>query len=145
MITQKRLREVLDYDHLNGTFTRKSNGKLLNAPTVSQGQKFIRIQIDGRRYKAHTLVWLWVTGEFRRVTQKDGNGLNNVYCNLTVSARGKHNGMYAHNTSGVRGVSYRPGKKKWRAQIDSGYLGDFDTLHEAAAARKNAEKRLGYL
>lgn len=48
------------------------------------------------------------------------------------------------NTSGVKGVYFSKKKKKWLAQIGFQgvryHLGHFDTLQEAADARREAEK-----
>lgn len=53
---------------------------------------------------------------------------------------------YANNTSGVKGVSFEKSSGKWRARIQiSGTprdLGRFDTLFEAAEARREAEERI---
>ena len=50
------------------------------------------------------------------------------------------------NTSGVRGVVLIKGNQKWRAQIKlrgkTRYLGEYDSLAEAAEARREAEKEL---
>lgn len=47
--------------------------------------------------------------------------------------------------SGVRGVSYRAKKHKWEASIccqgKSYYLGSYNTLEEAVAARKAGEEK----
>ena len=50
-----------------------------------------------------------------------------------------------NNTSGVRGVSYRKNRGKWRAYIKikrkNIHLGNFDTKEDAIAARKAAEEK----
>lgn len=49
------------------------------------------------------------------------------------------------NTSGVRGVSWHKGEKKWQARItfrgQTISLGYFEKLGDAAQARKNAEEK----
>ncbi|MBR2810053.1 MAG: hypothetical protein IKD69_01610 [Solobacterium sp.] len=53
-------------------------------------------------------------------------------------------GVPANNTSGVKGVHYAKATGKWVAQITysrkTHHLGSFDTLEEAAAARRAAEE-----
>lgn len=53
----------------------------------------------------------------------------------------------AQNSSGVRGVGWHDTHKKWAARISNGHnkmvtLGYFDTIEEAAAARKRAVEEL---
>ena len=51
-----------------------------------------------------------------------------------------YNATYTNNTSGIRGVSYDAGKRKWEVKFQyKGHrtrLGFFDTIKEAAAARQ---------
>ena len=53
--------------------------------------------------------------------------------------------MYRTNTSGVKGVYYSKTRGKWIAQImfrnKCFYLGGFDTIEDAAQARREAEKQ----
>lgn len=55
---------------------------------------------------------------------------------------------YPGSTSGVRGVSYVPDRKKWDAKISYKgkriRLGHFDTLEEAAAAYRHAADKIVY-
>ena len=54
------------------------------------------------------------------------------------------NTVNKNNTTGIKGVSFRPERGKYRAYIKfqrkNIHLGTFDTLEEAAFARKEAEK-----
>ena len=54
--------------------------------------------------------------------------------------------MYRTNTSGVKGVYYSKTRGKWIAQImfrnKCFYLGGFDTIEDAAQARREAEKQV---
>jgi hypothetical protein len=56
--------------------------------------------------------------------------------------------MRSNNTSGVMGVIYKSKANKWEARIAVGgetrYLGSFDTLEEASAARLAAEQERGF-
>ena len=53
--------------------------------------------------------------------------------------------MYRTNTSDVKGVYYRKTRRKWIAQImfrnKCYYLGGYDTIEDAARARREAEKQ----
>lgn len=56
--------------------------------------------------------------------------------------------MNSRNTSGVNGVSWNKAARKWEANIKinnrSKRLGCFDTVEEAAAARRAADLRYGF-
>lgn len=67
-------------------------------------------------------------------------------CKWTTMNEQCHNrGIKASNTSGSTGVSWRNDRNKWRAIIWNDkkliYLGLFDTIEEATAARHAAEKK----
>ena len=55
-------------------------------------------------------------------------------------------GLFSHNTTGVRGVSFNKRDQVFYAQLKlqrrTLHLGSFKTLEEAAAARKSAEMTL---
>lgn len=57
----------------------------------------------------------------------------------------KYNKPGKRNTSGVRGVAWKAAKQKWEASIccqgKTHYLGYYDTLEQAAAARKAGEEK----
>ena len=64
----------------------------------------------------------------------------------TVVERLETKKLQSNNKSGVRGVFYYAREEKWRAVIGfqkkTIFLGDYDTLEEAAAARKRAEAEI---
>ena len=72
----------------------------------------------------------------RNLHYKDGTCLELLRPNL----------MYRTNTSGVKGVYYSKTRGKWIAQImfrnKCYYLGGFDTIEDAAEARREAEKQV---
>ena len=59
------------------------------------------------------------------------------------TAQSRNRRMLKHNTSGVNGVSYKASINKWQVSIGVDnqrvYVGVYDTLEEAAVARKGAE------
>ncbi|HHK4055192.1 TPA: hypothetical protein ACQSSJ_005219, partial [Pseudomonas aeruginosa] len=67
-LTQERLKELLRYDTETGEFTwlaRKGSRALVGSKAGSNdGQGYIRIAIDGRRYRAHRLAWLYCYGKW---------------------------------------------------------------------------------
>lgn len=79
----------------------------------------------------------------------NGNGLDNRRSNLRGATRRQNccnRGTQVNNTSGHKGVSWHKGKGKWQAYITVNrkriYVGCFDSLNEAAAARAGAAQFL---
>lgn len=71
----------------------------------------------------------------------NGNPLDNRRSNLrlaSVAENSRNHGISKRNTSGVRGVSWHKGKRKWAAAITI-HLGYFDNLEDAQIARERAE------
>lgn len=84
-------------------------------------------------------------GTAQLVEHRDEHGLNNRRMNLrpaTRSLNGANRGLPANNTSGYKGVSYRPDRDKWFAKIEVNkqqkYLGSFSTAEDAARAYNEA-------
>lgn len=103
------------------------------------------------RYYVHHIVWFLETGAWPEgmLDHKNGDPDDNRIGNLRACTYGQNcmnAKMFAHNTSGVKGVSFRPKQGKYYAYIKRDQLmrslGLFDTLEEAAAARAKAEKEL---
>jgi len=155
-LTQERLKEVLDYDSETGVFTglvarrgRATKGSVAGNLT-SRG--YIRVGVDGKVYKAHRLVWLYVYGYFpeNEIDHIDRNPSNNKLSNLREvshqcnmrNSKGRSNA-----TSDVKGIAFRKGK--WRALISIGnkmmYLGSFSSKSLAAKKRCEAEIKYGFI
>ena len=111
---------------------------------------YVRVTINGKRYMAHTVIWLWMTGEWasRGVDHVDGNGTNNKWANLrkcTGRLNNANTKLRSDNRLGIKGVFVRrncperpylarisvaPGKQK--------VLGYFATPEEAHTAYVSA-------
>jgi hypothetical protein len=155
MITQARLKKLLDYDPETGVFVWKvrPNGRV-PAGSVAGNYRvdgYNQIGIDGSLYLTHRLVWLYMTGTvpLKEVDHINCKRYDNRFENLREASRGENqrNGLlYANNTSGYKGVSWHKRSGKWYAQIrvdgDAVYLGSFDILGDAAAAYAEASARL---
>lgn len=92
MITQDRLKEVLLYDPERGIFTwcenmspRACSGSLAGHVRTDG---HIGIGIDGFKYLAHNLAWLYVYGTCpKRLKHRDGKKRNNAITNLVQTKR----------------------------------------------------------
>lgn len=119
------------------------------AGTVRQNG-YISITLDGKKYFAHRLAWLWMTGEIpETVDHLNCIRSDNRFANLrnvpsdmnaqNIRSRTKR------NTSGFLGVcEVKPGR--FRASLNSGkrsiYLGLFDTPQEAHQVYLEAKRKL---
>lgn len=82
------------------------------------------------------------------IDHADGDGLNNRRSNLRWATRAQNQfniGPKAYNPSGLKGISFDPRCRKWRARIRIGgretFLGYFETPEAAAEAYREAAHR----
>lgn len=156
MLTQARLKELFSYDAETGVFRRlcapgKRSDLSGEVAGSKYGQGYLHINVDGRKYKAHRLAWLYVYGLWpngrldHRNLQKDDNRIDNLR-EATCSQNEQNKPLRSNNTSGITGVYWNKCAQKWQAYIKfSGrvrYLGIFEALADAVTARRSAEKSL---
>lgn len=153
-LTQTRLKEVLDYSPETGALVwkinRRGTAKAGDAAGAIKSGGYIQIMVDGKRYMAHRLVWLYTHGELpvakidhvNRVTSD--NRIDNL--RLVNNKQNRENiGIAKNNTSGNTGIYWLPKQNKWQAKIGHNkkriYLGNFDQKTDAITAMKQAEKQ----
>lgn len=155
MITQKELKELLDYDPNTGVFTWKEtrSGGCIKGKTAGSLKKdtgYIVIRINRREYQAHRLAYLFTKGYFPeyQVDHRDGIRSNNKWENLRHVTRVcnlQNTKVYSSNKSGFPGVCWNKACNKWKAYIminqRSINLGHYDDVLEAALARFTVESQ----
>ena len=156
--TQQELQEGFDYR--DGNFYRKKKTKgvrvgnkvgtvLTNKQT---GKQYVRVRFKGKLYLIHRLIWAWHGYSLepnQDIDHIDGNGLNNRIENLRPTSRKQNlentKSARKDSKSGVKGVCWHKGTKKWGAQIQHNgkkiHLGCYESIDEARAARIAAEKK----
>lgn len=155
LITQERLQSLLTYDPDTGELRNRVR-RNARAP---QGAKagslttdgYISVMLEGKRYQAHRLIWLYMTGEWppMEIDHINRDRQDNRWANLRVVSR-LHNSWntngHAKAKSSVKGVAYVSRSGKWQVQMrvrgQTHYIGVYDTIEEAAFARAEAERRL---
>lgn len=150
LLTADRLRELLHYDPETGVFTRmlrtSSNaasraekaavGRWMNRPVGwVENSGYIRIELDGFRYVAHRLAWLYVTGTWPESHVDHINCIrnDNRFVNLrdVLSSQNAQNVLtHKDNACGLKGVSKADAAGRWIARIckegNRKYIGIFD-------------------
>jgi len=173
MLTQKYLKECLNYNSETGAFTWKErpishfknkktsmivNSRLAGKPAgvkdklQSSNSEYLRIKINDRKYQTSRLAWLYVNGEDPIcIDHINGNSLDNKIKNLrnvTQFENTRNMKMYNTNKSGFTGVSRCKKTGNWIASINiekkTKRIGTFKNIEDAAKARKEAEKTYGY-
>ena len=155
MLTQERLKELLDYDPETGVFVWKVNrGRTAKAGTPAGNKNhdgYNRIMVDGKHYMAHRLAWFYVYGvwpanELDHINRERGD---NKISNLRKASRLENmwnRARHSNNTSGYAGVSWSKLHNKWRADIQVNgkgkHLGLFNTPEEAHTAYLAAKEEL---
>lgn len=146
-LSQERLRQVLDYNSIDGWFywkiaLSKSTIVGLHAGSIKNG--YIYIGLDGNVYPAHVLAWFWVYNEWTMVDHEDRCRHHNWISNLRKSTYQSNaaNRSLQYNNSGKKGVYERNGKYEVGIKVNQVriYLGCFETLEEASKAYENAAK-----
>lgn len=150
-LTQARLKELLHYCPETGRFTwLKPRGVAKgSSPGAMNGNGYIQIKIDYRRYMAHRLAWLYIYGEFpsdmldhiNRI--KTDNRLENL--RLATNSENQQNaGLSKGNTSGAKGVSWHKVSGCWRVQIRAGgkkkHIGSFKDFELAELVASEARE-----
>lgn len=151
-MNQEQLKSLLDYDPETGVFTHRERpgrprwnqtfaGKPAGGPTGSGD--YCRIGLNGKRYLAHRLAWLYVYGELpEEVGHTNGDRSDNRIANLFASSRSDTLCRRAPwGKSGVRGIYFTP-TGRCVVQVTRGgahyRVGMFETLHDAVAAWEDA-------
>jgi len=155
MLTQEKVKHYLDY--VDGKLIWKNplgtNVKPGDVAGCPNSKGYLQIRIEGKRYLAHRLVWLWHEGYFPEhgLDHRDQDKTNNRRENLREvgqQCNTRNCGNPKANTSGVKGVSFSKATQKWVARIDIFYKTKYVGIHhdftEAVAHRLAAEQCVGW-
>jgi len=160
-LTAEYVRSRFDYDHRTGVLTWRSipanvrqqhafNTKWSGKAAGTLDEKgYIRVKLNGRRYRAHRLGWLhfygsWPTG---LLDHADGVGDHNWIDNLrdaTGSQNAANQPRQQNKKCDLKGVGlYRDGRYHARIRVEGTLkqLGRFTTAEAAHAAYVSAAKQ----
>jgi hypothetical protein len=161
------VRECLDYDQETGEFRwRKRPPQHFDSPheyarwnsryagTIAGSDRtdgYVAIYINRSRFLAHRLAWLLVYGEPvpLMIDHIDGHEWNNRSPNLRVAdypGNLANQRVHRNSTTGVKGVFLVKLTGRFVARVTKNrrphHIGTFDTIEEAATARREAAERL---
>lgn len=145
--SQEELHRLFDYSVVTGKlywkvkFTRRVK---LNMPAGTPGVNgYTNVRINKIEYKAHRLIWMWVTGEDPGdylVDHKNRQRDDNAWHNLRLATRGQNK-----INSCSKGTRLQP-NGRWNARLKvDGKLytfGSYATEAEARAAYEKASRDL---
>ena len=154
MITQERLKELFDYQ--DGQLIWKvKKAQCVKIGSVAgwanrdvHGQQYMNVELDGKSYKLHRLVFMYHHGYFpKRVDHIDGDRFNNRVENLrevTASQNAQNGKFRISNTSGYKNVSFEKRNEKWRVMLrvdgvnkSFGYYDDLELAGLVAAEARD--------
>jgi hypothetical protein len=153
---QAMLRALFTYEA--GTGLLRWAGKPTKYSNVEVGQLagsvkshgYVMVEIDGKTYAAHRLIWVIVTGEWPKadVDHRDTDRSNNRWANLRdvsrrVNAENRRRAQ-ANNSTGLLGAHAHGGRFKSAIKVRGKAinLGTFDTAEEAHRTYVAAKRRL---
>lgn len=149
MISIETLREKYSYNPETGEIRNRKLGFAIRNRKKNRNTYYQYLEIGDSRVYAHRAAWAMHYGEWPKgqIDHRDGDGMNNRIDNLrdsTHSQNQRNQRLHVRNKTGVRGVCLCKRTGRWQALIWDGngkriYIGRFDTIEDAAAARKEAE------
>lgn len=162
-MNQAELKRIAHYNPATGVFTRRTStqGKLAGEVMGHTKHKrdrpgrrpYKNITVSNKRYTAHRLAWLYMTGVFPpdQIDHINHDGLDNRWENLRVvnnQENHKNQSLMSHNTSGFCGVYWHQRDQTWCAHIEvdgkAKALGRSKCKIEAVAIRMRANREYGF-
>jgi hypothetical protein len=157
MLTQDELKLHVEYNPVTGIFIRlicRTKPYLIGQPcTSTDAQGYIRIAINGERYKAHRLAFLYMTGTWpeKEVDHINRDKTDNSWDNLRDATKSENMRNQHRADDATHGVYYVCNSRKTsdgyvvKLRVDGTqkYFGYRSTLEDAVALAKEVKGKLG--
>lgn len=141
----------LHYDPETGVFTRIAamsarQERRVGKPcgSLNKANGYVTMHVGGRPQYAHRLAWICQHGPIPAgmyVDHANGNRADNRLANLRLASHRenlRNCKVRKDNSSGIKGVSFDAARGQWAVKVARRHVGRFETLLDAAAARKSA-------
>lgn len=151
--SQKRLRELFNYDPETGIVTRRMavSVKCRAGDVVGhrEARGYVHTTVDWRPIRLHQLIWIYVHGRIDgEIDHVNGDKSDNRLSNLRPANRSQNMSnkpLDRRNKSGFKGVHWSKKDRCWVAQIQVNrktiHLGSFGEARAAAAVYAEAAKQ----
>ena len=143
----------------DGGHTKEHNAAAWNARHAGKAackinrQGYLSCVVGANRFTAHRIIWAthygsWPDGQIDHINHiRTDNRIENLRC-VSHWENTRNKRLLSNNTSGVCGVVWHKRSGRWAAHIKirgkQKYLGSFDDIKDARAARKAAEREYGF-
>ena len=148
-LTPSLLKELFLYDDgvLRWKVSLSNRGQQGTVAGSIDGNGYTQIMINGKRYKAHRLIYLMFNGALPAVIDhrngvRNDNRIENLRA-ATLSGNASNAKTKAVNTSGAKNVFWHKRRGKWYVAVSQnnksvhcGYFENFDDAKQAAAAAR---------
>ena len=154
MIDQETVKKLFHYDAKSGMLLwRNGNGRNVKPWQEAKSLNncgYYAVKIQGKDYRVHRIIWLYVNGKFpdRYIDHKNRIRNDNRLCNLrdvNTTDNAQNISLPSHNKSGYIGVSWIKSHNSWTVYVKvdkkNKWLGYYKNLDDAIAARKAGEKQ----
>lgn len=142
MPTKKRLRELFGYRSGELIALRDTRGRRKGRAIGGLNGRYLYAWVDGRYVALHRLIWTWHNGAIPSglsVDHINHSRFDNRIENLRLATSAENSRNRPPTRSTHHGVYESKGR--YRVSI---WIGTFDTLEEAVAARRDAERVYNY-
>ena len=148
-LTSDLIRHYFDYNPETGDLvyrvSKTGNGVLGRVAGTVNARGYRVVKVDGKTYRSHRLIWLWMTGSWptHHIDHINGDPLDNRWVNLRAATRSqnmRNRKVSKNNKLGLKGVSMFQGKFAATIYLNgrNKLLGRFETAEEAAEAYRKA-------